>query len=231
MRGSCTPSDLALAITVRAMPLRNAMLSPLDPRTVSEEDVEDDSNAKEGGGEEVAASFDRQCPVCLETDRDSEREWTSWDRCGHFIHTSCALQSALHGTVTCAICRDLLVEDQEEVEERREAQQERVYAARRQESVRRALSMQASRQPPPLRRAVSELRRAMQRLKDARSHRSRAQRELSQERRRMRARKGCSNFCIHLHARVDDRVIVARCRWRSARCRVQDEMDTFMEDC
>ena len=54
------------------------------------------------------ANDDGYCPICLEAIDDSEV--TVLPRCGHKMHTSCALHSAWKGMVSCPVCRQLPID-------------------------------------------------------------------------------------------------------------------------
>ena len=116
-----------------------------------------------------------ECPVCLSADGD-ESNWTKWPKCGHWIHTTCALQSALHGNVTCAVCRDLIVDDAtaEDVENARDELLQEAHARRRSLMLRKGIRW-SSNEGCPLRvsQAVRQYRREQEGLRLSRSLRSR----------------------------------------------------------
>lgn len=161
----------------------------------------------------------KYCPICLCTEADDDREWTTWP-CGHSIHTACALQNALRGNVSCAMCRALLVEDEDEVMAEREFAQRRALIARRQHVFQRAIRMSERNRPASLARTIKAYERAKNTLKSAREDKAKAMMRVRDHRDVARA-KG-------MEVRLDP--VFCRRVWRAergvslAKRRIQDEM-------
>ena len=161
----------------------------------------------------------RHCPICLETDLDGDQEWTVWE-CGHAIHTSCALQSALKGNITCAVCRSLLAEDSEEVEELRDRAIYRAWQGRRERSLQRALRMKKRARPAPLNRAIDAYKRAQERLVAVRREKALKLVAIRNQKRALVS----NGFNVTLSRSFKCRVEHAMNALRCARQYVQDEM-------
>jgi len=161
----------------------------------------------------------KYCPICLSTDADDDREWTTWP-CGHSIHTACALQNALRGNVSCAMCRTLLVEDEEDVIAARESAQRRALAMRRQRVFLSAIRMSERRRPVSLTRTVKAYERAKITLENARKERLDALVRMRDHQDDARA----NGMVVRLHPVFSRRVWRAELGvWRTKR-RIQDEM-------
>ena len=162
---------------------------------------------------------DKYCPICLGTDEEDGREWTTWS-CGHSIHTACALESALRGNVTCSLCRTLLVEDEDEVAAERESAQRRATLARRQRVFLKAIHMATHNRPASLARVVRAYYKAKEDLETARKDKANAVARLRYYRGDARSR----GMQVRISPAFDRRVWRAEsCVYRAKR-RIQDEM-------
>lgn len=159
------------------------------------------------------------CPVCLETNIDGEKEWTTWG-CGHSIHTTCALQNALHGNITCAVCREVLVDDREDVEDRRDEAFLNVWNTRRKHALQRALRMRGDKRPISLTRALRTYYSAKTRLQKAKLFRASKMQALREAKCQFRN----SGIDISLADSVCERLHTAIANLRRAKRHVQDEM-------
>lgn len=171
---------------------------------------------------DVNPPTEKFCPVCLESSAEGTQEWTTWD-CGHSLHTSCALQSALRGSVTCAMCREPVVEDVDEVENAREDALFRVHQHRRRVCLQRALRMRPTDRPGPLQRAIGAYERAKHRLALAKEARTV---KLSEARARNRALR-TSGFRVRLSHTVTAKIHRAEDDVERTKQRVEDEMMIF----
>ena len=114
------------------------------------------------------AEPDHRCPVCLEWEgeEDDSAEWTT-QRCGHRLHTACALHLALRGRTNCAICRSHLIEDlsPEEVDDlRAESEMEALRNTERRVLSRALRCARSAQCHPAVVRAVREYNTAKKRL-------------------------------------------------------------------
>ena len=175
-----------------------------------------------------------RCPVCLVVQGSEEDtlEWTT-QRCGHQIHTQCALGISLRGNVSCCLCRRHLVDDLSEmgVEDARERLEEEAEETRRRRALRRGLQ-RAKRADCPLRLrlAVLAYKRAQQQLAEAQAERSAQQAALTQVKREFAER--LHRRCVSAGAPVDgvvfkmptrssERVMMRHAKLMGARRRVE----------
>ena len=101
------------------------------------------------------------CPICL--DDDSTFEWTQL-QCGHRAHTRCALESVLHGNLSCCMCRGTILKglaNEGAMEEAREEAQERIEMQERRRTLNRGLAgAKRSSCPVDVRRCVMRYTKA-----------------------------------------------------------------------
>ena len=130
------------------------------------------------------------------------------------------MQSALHGNISCAMCRTLLVEDEEAVARARNHAQMRAIMVRRQSAFRRAIRMSERKRTDELQKTIHSYKRAKVALKKAKE----AKAAVVERIRHHRTNFGEKGVKVSVDHRVARRVQDATRQVYRAKRRIEDEM-------